>query len=79
MKEVKKRKVMLVRIDLMIMFDNGAERSYIRSSFVKRCKPQWVTSATMPYLGGHNGGRNEHRNECKDGKESQGGVRDTLL
>ncbi|KAK3892841.1 hypothetical protein Pcinc_003312 [Petrolisthes cinctipes] len=47
-----------------IMFDNGADRSYVSSSFVRKCKPQWITSALMPYssFGGHSAGRNEHRN-----------------
>ncbi|XP_068232198.1 uncharacterized protein [Palaemon carinicauda] len=47
-----------------VMFDNGADKSYISSKFVKKCKPQWITSAPMPYssFGGHSSGKNEHRN-----------------
>ncbi|XP_068212674.1 uncharacterized protein [Palaemon carinicauda] len=38
-----------------VMFDNGADRSYISSKFVRKCKPQWIISAPMPYssFGGH--------------------------
>ncbi|KAK4317024.1 hypothetical protein Pmani_011836 [Petrolisthes manimaculis] len=45
----------------LIMFDNGADTSYGSSSFVRKCKPQWITSAPMPYssFGGHSAGRNE--------------------
>ncbi|XP_068247720.1 uncharacterized protein [Palaemon carinicauda] len=51
-------------VTAQVMFDNGAERSYISSKFVKKCKPQWITSAPMPYFsfGGHNSGKNEHKN-----------------
>ena len=47
-----------------IMFDNGADRSHVSSSFVRKCKPQWITSAPIPYssFGGHSSGRSEHRN-----------------
>ncbi|XP_068240256.1 uncharacterized protein [Palaemon carinicauda] len=38
-----------------VMFDYGADRSYISSNFVKKCKPLWITSIPMPYssFGGH--------------------------
>ncbi|XP_068215832.1 uncharacterized protein [Palaemon carinicauda] len=51
-------------VTAQVMFDNGADRSYISSKFVKKCKPQWITSAPMPYssYGGHSSGKNEHRN-----------------
>ncbi|XP_068229312.1 LOW QUALITY PROTEIN: uncharacterized protein [Palaemon carinicauda] len=51
-------------VTAQVMFDNGADRSYISSKFVKKCKPQWITSAPMPYssFGGHSSGKNEHRN-----------------
>lgn len=47
-----------------VMFDNGADRTYVSSSFVKKCKPQWVTSTPILYssFGGHSAGKNEHRN-----------------
>ena len=50
-------------VTAQVMFDNGADRSYVSSSFVKRCKPQWITSAPMPYssCGGHSDGKSEHR------------------
>ncbi|XP_068237125.1 uncharacterized protein [Palaemon carinicauda] len=42
-------------VTAQVMIDNGADRSYISSKFVKKCKPQWITSAPMPYssFGGH--------------------------
>ncbi|XP_064113307.1 uncharacterized protein LOC135219976 [Macrobrachium nipponense] len=51
-------------VTAQVMFDNGADRSYVSSKFVKKCKPQWITSAPMPYssFGGHSSGKNEHRN-----------------
>jgi len=50
-----------------VMFDNGADRSYVSSNFVKKCKPQWITSAPMSYssFGGHSAGKNEYRNVFK--------------
>ena len=43
-----------------VMFGNGADISHVSSNFVERCKPQWITSALMPYssFGGHNAGKN---------------------
>ncbi|XP_042892723.1 uncharacterized protein LOC122266866 [Penaeus japonicus] len=50
-----------------VLFDNGADRSYISSSFVKKCKPQWLTSNPIPYssFGGHSAGKEELRNVFK--------------
>ena len=47
-----------------VMFDSGADRSYVSSNFVKKCKPRWISSAPLPYssFGGHGAGKNEHRN-----------------
>ena len=52
---------------VQVMFGNGADKSYVSSNFVKRCKSQWIISASMPYssFGGHNAGKNEHRNVFK--------------
>ncbi|XP_042871087.1 uncharacterized protein LOC122252606 [Penaeus japonicus] len=50
-----------------VLFDNGADRSYISSSFVKKCKPQWLTNNPIPYssFGGHSAGKEELRNVFK--------------
>ena len=42
-------------------------RAYVSSNFVNRYKPQWITSAPMPYsrFSGHNARKNEHRNVFK--------------
>lgn len=47
-----------------VMFDNGADRTYVSSNFVKRCKPKWITSTPILYssFGGHSVGKNEQRN-----------------
>lgn len=39
------------------------QTDHVSSKFVKKCKPQWITSAPMPYssFGGHSADRNEHR------------------
>ena len=43
-----------------MMFDSGADRVYVSSKFIKRCKPKWVGSTYIPYssFGGH---KSSHR------------------
>lgn len=52
---------------MVILFDNGADGTYIIGNFEKQCKPHWIPCVPLAYsgFGGHNDGKNEYRNIFK--------------
>ena len=36
-------------VEATVLFDNGSDRSYVSSKFVKKVRPKWVCSAPVSY------------------------------